>query len=65
MSGPRVINRDEIEKIFEETTRGDFAARWMNEWQIGMVHLHRMRRTAQASLMEKVGHEWRKLFGGG
>jgi len=65
MSGPRVINRNEIEKIFKETTQGDFAARWMNEWQIGMVHLHRMRRAGQASLMEKVGREWRKLFGGG
>ncbi len=65
MSGPRVINRAEIKKIFQETTQGDFAARWMTEWQIGMVHLHRMRRTGQASLMEKVGQEWRKLFGGG
>lgn len=65
MTGPRVINRDEIEKVFDETARGDFAARWMTEWQTGMVHLHRMRRTGQASLMEKVGQEWRKLFGGG
>jgi ketol-acid reductoisomerase len=63
MSGPRVINRDEIRKIFVETSQGDFAARWMTEWQIGMVHLNRMRRTGQNSLMEKVGCEWRKLFG--
>lgn len=63
MSGPRVINRDEIEKIFIETSQGDFAARWMTEWQSGMVHLNRMRRTGQISLMERVGQEWRKLFG--
>jgi ketol-acid reductoisomerase len=60
-----VINRDEIEKIFEETAQGDFAARWMLEWQTGMPHLHRMRRTGAASQMEKVGREWRKLFGEG
>jgi ketol-acid reductoisomerase len=65
MSGPRVINRGEIEKIFEETIRGDFAASWMTEWQLGMFHLYRMRRTWAKSLMEKVGHEWRKLFGEG
>ncbi len=65
MSGPRVINREEIEKIFEQTARGDFAAAWMTEWQLGMFHLYRMRRTWKNSLMEKVGQEWRKLFGGG
>jgi len=65
MSGPRVINRNEIEKIFEETTRGDFAASWMTEWNLGMTHLHRMRRTWKNSLMEKVGAEWRKLFSNG
>jgi ketol-acid reductoisomerase len=65
LTGPRVINRAEIEKIFEETVRGDFAASWMTEWQLGMFHLHRMRRTWKNSLMEKVGHEWRKLFGEG
>jgi len=65
LTGPRVINRSEIEKVFEETTQGDFAARWMTEWQLGMFHLHRLRRTGAKSQMEKVGHEWRKLFGGG
>jgi ketol-acid reductoisomerase len=65
MTGPRVINREEINKVFEETTQGDFAARWTAEWHAGMIHLHRMRRTGQASVMEKVGREWRKLFGGG
>jgi len=65
LTGPRVINRQEINEIFEETARGDFAARWMTEWQLGMFHLYRLRRTWKNSLMEKVGHEWRKLFGGG
>jgi ketol-acid reductoisomerase len=65
MSGPRVINREEIEKIWEETVQGDFAARWMTEWQLGMFHLYRQRRTWQKSEMEVVGREWRKLFGEG
>lgn len=65
MSGPRVINTDEIQKIFEETERGEFAARWMEEWQLGMPRLHRMRRTGAASKMEETGYEWRDLFGEG
>ena len=65
MSGPRVINRGEIEKVFEETSRGEFAANWMTEWQRGMMRLRRMRRTGAASEMEIVGAEWRAMFGAG
>lgn len=61
-SGPRVINYDEVKKIFQETERGEFAARWMEEWRLGMPRLHRLRRTGANSVMEKVGREWRKLF---
>jgi ketol-acid reductoisomerase len=63
-SGPRVINYEEVEKILQETERGDFAARWMQEWKLGMPHLYRMRRTRAKSEMETVGKEWRELFGG-
>lgn len=65
MNGPRVVNYDEVQKIFEETERGEFAARWMQEWQLGMPRLHRMRRTGAESTMEKVGEEWREQFGEG
>lgn len=64
-SGPRVVARQEIERIFEETERGDFASNWVTEWQRGMMHLHRMRRTGAASLMEQVGRDWREKFGDG
>lgn len=64
-SGPRVINYDEVKKIFQETERGEFAARWMEEWRLGMPRLYRLRRTGANSTMEKVGREWRELFGGG
>ncbi len=65
MSGPRVIDREEIDKIWEETVQGDFAARWMTEWQLGMFHLHRLRRTWKKSEMEIVGRRMAKLFGEG
>jgi ketol-acid reductoisomerase len=65
MTGPRVIDYDEIKKVFEETEKGEFAARWMQEWQLGMPRLHRMRRTGAASKMEETGQEWRELFGEG
>lgn len=63
-SGPRVINYEEIENILNETERGDFAARWMQEWKLGMPHLYRMRRTSAKSAMEVECQEWHELFGG-
>lgn len=64
-SGPRVVNADAVDEIFEETEQGQFAKAWMQEWELGMPTLHRLRRTEEMSLMEKVGREWRKLFGHG
>src|SRR3954454_13504042 len=61
--GPRVINEAEIRKVFEETEQGVFARDWMQEWALGMPQLHRLRRTARESEMEKTGAEWRKEFG--
>ena len=61
--GPRVINEAEIRKIFDETEAGVFARDWMQEWALGMPQLHRLRRTARESEMEKTGTEWRKEFG--
>src|SRR6185295_1771429 len=61
--GPRVVNEDAIREIFRETERGQFARDWMQEWSLGMPTLHRMRRTAAASEMERTGQVWRKEFG--
>jgi ketol-acid reductoisomerase len=61
--GPRVINEDEIRKIFAETEAGIFARDWMHEWALGMPQLHRLRRTARQSGMEKTGGQWREDFG--
>ena len=61
--GPRVIDEDEIRQIFAETENGVFARDWMQEWALGMPMLHRLRRTAAESAMEKTGSTWRKDFG--
>jgi ketol-acid reductoisomerase len=61
--GPRVINVEEIRKIFAETEAGVFARDWMQEFALGMPQLHRLRRTAAESAMEKTGREWRRDFG--
>ena len=65
MSGPRVVNREQVQQIFDETERGEFAANWMQEWALGMPRLHRMRRTGADSEMEQTGIEWREKFGEG
>jgi len=61
--GPRVVNEDAMREIFEETSRGEFARDWMQEWALGMPVLHRMRRTGKDSSMEVTGRRWRKEFG--
>ncbi|MFT3787981.1 MAG: ketol-acid reductoisomerase [Tepidisphaeraceae bacterium] len=61
--GPRVINEEEIRKIFKETEAGVFARDWMQEWSLGMPQLHRLRRTGANSVMEKTGNAWRAQFG--
>jgi len=61
--GPRVINEDAIRQIFKETEAGVFARDWMQEFALGMPQLHRLRRTAANSTMEKTGQAWRKDFG--
>jgi ketol-acid reductoisomerase len=61
--GPRVINEAEVRKIFDETEAGVFARDWMQEFALGMPQLHRLRRTAAESAMEKTGTEWREQFG--
>jgi ketol-acid reductoisomerase len=60
--GPRVINEDEIRKIFAETEKGVFAREWMKEWSEGMPTLKKMRESSNAN-MEKTGENWRKEFG--
>jgi ketol-acid reductoisomerase len=61
--GPRVVNEKAMRKIFAETERGEFARDWMQQFALGMPTLHRMRRTAANSEMEKTGKKWRKEFG--
>ena len=61
-SGPRVVNDEEVEKIFEETERGEFAKNWLIEFNHGMPTLNRLRRTWEDSEMEETGRKFRELF---
>lgn len=61
--GPRVINDEAVREIFRETEQGIFARDWMQEWQLGMPQIHRLRRSAADSTMEQTGKEWREQFG--
>ncbi|MEM7576766.1 MAG: ketol-acid reductoisomerase [Planctomycetota bacterium] len=61
--GPRVIDEEEIRKVFAETEAGVFARDWMQEWALGMPQLHRLRRTGSESAMEQTGKRWREEFG--
>jgi ketol-acid reductoisomerase len=61
--GPRVIDEEAVRQIFKETEKGAFARDWMQEWALGMPQLHRLRRTAAESQMERTGAQWRKDFG--
>ncbi len=61
--GPRVVNEEAVRQIFRETEQGLFARDWMQEWALGMPQVHRLRRTAAESAMEKTGSEWRRDFG--
>jgi ketol-acid reductoisomerase len=61
--GPRVINEDAVRQIFRETEEGIFARDWMQEWTLGMPRLHRLRRSAAESQMERTGVQWRRDFG--
>lgn len=62
MSGPKVINLEAIKKIFDETESGEFASKWLQEWNLGLPHLNRMRRRRTESEMERIGRDWRKQF---
>lgn len=61
-SGPRVINREAIREVFNETERGIFARNWLVEFSHGMPTLHRMRRERKDSDMEQTGKLWRETF---
>ncbi len=61
-TGPRVINDDVIQKVFAETTSGEFAKNWLIEFNQGMPTLNRLRRSWQESDMEKNGEKFRRFF---
>ncbi|MGA2973030.1 MAG: ketol-acid reductoisomerase [Candidatus Bathyarchaeia archaeon] len=61
--GSKVINRDEIRKIFHETQDGFFAKDWLVEFQAGMPLMNRLARAGSDSEIEKAGKQLRELLG--
>jgi ketol-acid reductoisomerase len=61
--GPKVINRDEIRRIFHETQEGYFARDWLTEFQAGMPLMNRLARAGTESEIEKTGKQLRELLG--
>jgi ketol-acid reductoisomerase len=60
--GRRIVSMNEIQKIYDETSTGQFAKEWLLEYMAGMPVIHRMRRTEKESPMEKYGEQVRKLI---
>jgi ketol-acid reductoisomerase len=63
--GPRVINKQtkaEMEKILSEIRSGDFAREWIAENEAGRPNFNRMRESAAAHPIEKVGAELRAMM---
>lgn len=58
--GPRVISLEEIKRIYDETSSGQFAKEWLLEYMAGMPIINRMRRTEKESHMETYGEQARK-----
>lgn len=61
-SGPRVINKEAIREVFNETEKGIFARNWLVEFTHGMPMLNRLRRERKESDMEQTGKVWRETF---
>lgn len=60
--GPRVINMEEIRRIYDETAEGLFAKEWLLEYSARMPVINRMRRAEKASAMETCGEQARNAI---
>ncbi len=68
VAGRRIIDdrvRAEMRVILDEIQAGDFAQRWIEEYQAGMPHLLERRNDYAADEVEEVGTRLRALFEGG
>ena len=61
--GRRVIGKDVVKTILEETQRGEFAKDWLKEFQTGMKRITALQKAGKDSELERVGREVRALTG--
>ncbi|MDH7599189.1 MAG: ketol-acid reductoisomerase [Sedimentisphaerales bacterium] len=63
--GPRIITeqtRQEMKKILQEITSGQFAKEWVNEYQSGLKRFNELYQKDYNSLLEQVGRRLRKMM---
>ncbi|HEX9913265.1 MAG TPA: ketol-acid reductoisomerase, partial [candidate division Zixibacteria bacterium] len=58
VSGKSVINKNEMKRILSRIKNGDFAKRWMKEYESGMKNYKKMKKSWENHLMQKT---WEKL----
>lgn len=60
--GPRIINRDQVRVVLDETEQGKFARDWMLENMAGAPVLNKLRRTGKRTIVEKAALQARKMY---
>jgi ketol-acid reductoisomerase len=58
VSGKSVINKNEMKRILSRIKNGDFAKRWMKEYESGMKNYKKMKKSWENHLMQKT---WKNL----
>jgi len=61
-SGKKVINKKEMKRILSEIKNGNFAKRWMREYESGMRNYKKMKRYWENHLLQKTWESLNILF---
>jgi len=62
VSGKKVINKKQMKKVLSEIKNGNFARKWMKEYEKGMKNYKRMKRYWESHLLQKTWERLNKLL---
>ena len=62
VSGKKVINKKQMKKVLSEIKNGNFARKWMKEYEKGMKNYKRMKRYWENHLLQKTWERLNKLL---
>ena len=62
VSGKKVINRKQLKNILSEIKNGNFARRWMKEYESGMKNYKQMKKSWKNHLLQKTWERLNKLL---